>query len=175
MDIAQIVKERGGIRLDIACGAHKQDATWLGLDIQPLPGVDVVWDINVHPWPIPDDVAWMALASHIIEHIPTVVIDGGKTRFPFIEFMDEVWRIMKVGGQFAIAAPHGSSQGFLQDPTHCHALNETTFAYFDPDATDGSLLYNFYKPKPWQIKNLTWSPAANIEVVLVKREDIRRG
>lgn len=174
MDIAQLISDKGGIKLDIACGANKQDPSWIGLDIQPLPGVDIVWDLNTHPWPLPDECVLMAVAIHIIEHIPTVVIDSGRTRLPFVEFMNDVWRVMKVGGQFAIAAPHGSSQGFLQDPTHCHALNETTFAYFDPEATDGGLLYNFYRPKPWKIKSLSWSPAANIEAVLIKREDIQR-
>jgi len=158
-----------GILLDIACGASKQPG-YVGLDIQPLPGVDIVHDLNFHPWPLPDECVLRAIASHIIEHIPPVQITESGTRFPFIEFMNEVWRVMKVGGQFAIAAPHGSSQGFLQDPTHCNALNETTFAYFDPLETKANgFLYKFYRPKPWKIEYISWAPNANVEVVLVKR------
>jgi hypothetical protein len=85
--------------------------------------------------------------------------------------MDELWRVLKVGGEVALSLPHGSSQGYLQDPTHCNACNEATFAYFDPEEPNtGGLLWQFYKPKPWRIKYLSWNPAANIEVVLVKRE-----
>ncbi len=169
LQIAELLKNNSGIRLDIGCGANKQPH-FVGMDIQPLPGVDIVHDWNIHPWPLPNECAIMAMASHVIEHVPKVIIDGGKTRLPFIEFMDEVWRILKPDAEFAIACPHGSSQGFLQDPTHCNPLNEATFAYFDPlEPNTNGLLYNFYRPKPWRIKYLSWSPAANIEVILCKR------
>lgn len=163
------LEQLSGISLDIGCGANKQP-NFFGIDIQDLPGVDLIWDFNIIPWPLPDECALRAMASHIVEHVPPVSLENGKTRFPFIEFMDEVWRLLKVDGEFMIACPHGSSQGFLQDPTHCNALNEATWAYFDPyENNTGGMLYQFYKPKPWRIKYLSWSPAANIEVVLVKR------
>lgn len=167
MDIDRLLQEKGGIRLDIGCGANKQKG-FVGMDVQPLTGVDILHDWNQHPWPLPDDCVLQAIASHVVEHIPTVAWENGHTRLLFIEFMDEVWRIMKPGGQFAIAYPHGSSQGFLQDPTHCHALNETQWAYFDPLELNG-MLYAFYRPRPWKIESLSWNPAANVEVLLSKR------
>jgi hypothetical protein len=174
MDIDAILAERRGVRLDICCGANKQGPEWVGLDIQPLPGVDLVWDVNRHPWPIPDEAVIQAIASHVVEHIPACVITDSGTRFPFLEFMDEVWRILKPDAQFALAYPHGSSQGFLQDPTHCHAINETVWAYFDPlEPNTGGMLYKFYRPKPWKLVHLSWSPAANVEVILIKRRDDR--
>jgi len=170
MNISQLIAERGGIRLDIGCGQNKQKG-FVGMDVQEFPGItDVVWDWNVHPWPFPDESVLQAVASHVVEHIPTVALVDGRTRLPFIEFMDEVWRILKPAGQFAIAYPHGSSQGFLQDPTHCHALNETTWAYFDPlEPNTQGMLYKFYRPLPWKIEHLSWSPAANVEALLSKR------
>lgn len=135
------------------------------MDRQSLNGtVDVVHDWNDIPWPFPDESVLVAVASHVVEHINPA--DGG-----FLRWMDELWRIMRVGGEVALSLPHGSSQGYLQDPTHCNPCNEATFAYFDPEEPNtGGLLWQFYKPKPWRIKYLSWSPAANIEVVLVKRE-----
>lgn len=156
-----------GIRLDIGCGAHKQPG-WYGIDMQRLEGVDLVWDLNVHPWPLPDECATQAMASHIIEHIPKVAIDGqGKTRFPLVEFMNEVWRLLRQGCEFAIAAPYCYSQGFHQDPTHASAINEALFAYFDPDHA----FYQFYRPKPWMVKFINFNPSTNIEVVLIKRQE----
>lgn len=177
MDIDNLLQERSGIKLDIACGDHKQGPDWVGLDIRDLPGVDIVHDVNRHPWPLPDACVLMAVASHLIEHIPPVAVTAKGTVFPFVEFMDEVWRVLRYDGEFAVAYPHGSSQGFLQDPTHCNACNETTWAYFDPlEPTTGGALYRIYKPRPWRIKYLAWSPAANAEVVLVKRrEDVSYG
>lgn len=171
--IRLLLKEKGGIRLDIGAGQNKQGPNWIGLDIRDIPGItDIVHDVNVHPWPLPDECVSVAVCSHLVEHIPPVMITDQGTRFPFMEFMDEVWRVLKPDGEFAIACPHGASPGFLQDPTHCNSLNETTWAYFDPlEIKTQGMLYRFYRPKPWQIKSLNWEPSANIEVVLVKRRE----
>lgn len=163
----QLLERAGGIRLDIGCGANKQPG-FVGMDVLALPGVDIVHDINIHPWPLPDECALVAMCSHLVEHIPPVAIGANGTWFPFIAFMDEVWRVLKPEGQFAIVCPHGWSAGYLQDPTHCNAINENTWAYFCPEQADG-MLYSFYKPKPWRIENLFWNQAANIEVVLRKQ------
>ncbi len=155
-------KQKQGIRLDIGCGEHKNDG-FVGLDIRPLPGVDIVQDVEKYPWPLPDESVLTAVCSHVVEHI-------NPHKFGFVNFMDEVWRIMKPGGEFAISCPHGSSQGFLQDPTHCNSINESTWAYFDPfEQRTMGVLYNIYRPKPWRVKFLNWNPATNIEVILVKR------
>lgn len=164
----ELIAKAAGIRLDIGCGANKQ-ANFIGIDVQELPGVDIVHDVNIHPWPLPDECAILAMCSHLVEHIPPVSFKAnGRTWFPFIEFMNEVWRLLKPEGQFAISCPHGWSPGQLQDPTHCHMLNENTWAYFDPEAYDGNL-YRFYKPKPWKIESLFWDMSANMEVILRKR------
>lgn len=163
MTIEELLADKSGIQLDIGCGAAKQPG-FVGMDIQALPGVDVVHDWNVHPWPFPDGCALRAIASHVIEHVPPVAVTENGTRFPFMEFMDEVWRVLKPGGEFAIACPHGAGPLFLQDPTHCNAINETTWAYFEKTHP----FWQFYKPKPWRVKFINWNPALNIEVVLVK-------
>lgn len=161
--ILDLIREHEGIRLDIGCGANKNPG-FIGLDVRDEVGVDIVHDVNVHPWPLPDQCVLIAVASHLIEHIPPY-------NFGFINFMNEVWRIMKPGGEFAMVLPHGRSDGYLQDPTHCNPCNEATWAYFDPEH-GGGVLYNIYKPKPWRIKYLVWDPSANIEVVLVKRDEV---
>lgn len=167
MNIDKLLAEKAaGINLDIGCGANKQGDDWVGMDIRDLPGVDIVHDVNVHPWPLPDECVRLALTSHLIEHIPPVMVDRHGTWFPFMAFMDEVWRIMRVGGEFMSALPHGSSQRFIQDPTHCNMVNETTWDYFCPERKSG--LWHIYKPKPWRIKHLFANPAADIEVVLIK-------
>lgn len=167
-----LINRYQGISLDIACGANKQSG-FIGIDIRGLPNVDIQWDLLRIPWPLPSESVNRAICSHFIEHIPPVQITDKGTRFPFVEFMGEVWRVMRVGGEFAISFPHGSSQGFLQDPTHINACNENTFYYFDPDPEKkniGGALWRIYRPLPYQVKYLAWNPSANVEVVLVKRE-----
>jgi len=164
----KLFAEQAGINLDIGCGEGKQDG-YIGLDIRDLPGVDIIHDINIHPWPIPDNVVRNALASHIVEHVPPVAFIDGATRFLFVELMDEVWRIMRPGGSFAIVVPHAYSRGFAQDPTHINPCNEITWGYFAPGHPSG--LYNIYRPRPWRIKMLSWAVEANIEVLLEKVTD----
>lgn len=169
VDISALLKERSGIRLDIGGGDAPQ-AGFINLDIRPLPTVDIVWDFLQFPWPLPDDICLMAMASHVVEHIPPCVIDNGRTRWPFIEFMDEAWRVLKVGAEFAISMPYGYSPSYMQDPTHCNAINETRWAYFDPaEPNTAGNLWTIYKPKPWKLKFLSWAPDANIEVIMCKR------
>ena len=159
MNTTELLAERQGVMLDIGCGASKQ-AGFVGMDYQALPGVDIVHDWNVYPWPLPDESVLTAVASHVIEHVSP--IDGN-----FIRWMNEVWRVLQVDGQLAAVLPHGRSEGYLQDPTHCNPCNQMTFYYFDPEHP----LYKFYQPKPWRIEQLFWSPQANIEVVLRKVAD----
>lgn len=164
MTINELIAQQSGIRLDIGCGANKQEGGFIGMDIRDLPGVDIIHNVEVYPWPLPDECVLVAICSHLVEHI-------NPHNFGFINFMNEAWRVMKPGGEFFIVCPHGYSPGYLQDPTHCNALNETTWAYFDPEELKtGGLLYNIYQPKPWRIKHLRWSPIGNMEVVLVKRD-----
>jgi SAM-dependent methyltransferase len=165
--IEKVIKTRGGIQLDIGCGEGKQGPDWVGMDIQELPGVDIVHNFLEYPWPLPDESVIRAMASHVIEHVPP-------HDFGFINFMNEVWRVMKPDGQFAIAVPYATSKGMYQDPTHCNFCNENTWLYFDPlEDVAGGVLYKFYKPKPWKIMELHWNPTGNMEVLLAKRREDR--
>ena len=151
-------KYNQGIKLDIGCGANKQPG-FVGLDIQKLPGVDIIWDFEQFPFPLPDECCSTIMASHVVEHI-------NPAKFGFVNWMNEVWRIMKPRGTLLIAVPYAGSPGFWQDPTHINGVNEITFAYFDP--THPSKLYQFYKPKPWKMLDCIWSSVGNLEIILEK-------
>ena len=77
--------------------------------------------------------------------------------------MDEIWRILKVGGQLQLAMPYARSNGFWQDPTHVKTWNEATPEYFDPS----KYLYNIYKTKPFRIVMNSWQ-METLNVVLEK-------
>lgn len=159
-----LLERHSGIRLDIGGGSTPQEG-FVVMDIRPLPGVDIVHDCEDIPWPLPDECVIDAIASHLVEHI-------NPAKFGFINFMNEVWRIMKPGGKFWIATPYGASKGYYQDPTHCNPCIEATWLYFDPleQAGEGRL-YRIYEPKPWRISYLHWLPQANLEVMLIKRRE----
>jgi len=135
------------------------------MDIQALDGVDIVHDLNVHPWPVESESVEAAKAWHIVEHIPPVAVTERGTRRPFLEFMDEAWRVMRVGGRLDVETPHGASEGFLHDPTHCNPCDELTFEHFDPECRR----YRTYQPRPWRIVELRFARDGNLNVVLEKR------
>ena len=165
--ITDILKDNQfGIRLDLGCGENKQK-NFVGIDCRKLDGVDIVHDLEVFPYPLPDGCASLAIASHLVEHI-------NPHRGVFINFMNEIWGLLKPDGEFLIACPYAGSPGFFQDPTHVNNINEITWEYFDPIApvTKGGL-YQIYKPKPWKIKTGTcvWQTNGNLEVVMIKRRE----
>jgi len=132
------LNKKKGIMLDIGCGDNKQQG-FVGMDKRKLKGVDIVHDLEKFPYPLPDESCLTIVGSHIVEHIkPWLMID----------FMNELWRIMKPNGQLALAHPYGVNDLFVQDPTHCNACSERTWQYFDPKYP----LYGVYKPSPWSIE-----------------------
>lgn len=141
--------------LDLGCGGARRPG-FVGLDKRALPGVDIVHDLEKIPYPLPDSIVTTMVASHLVEHLKPWLM---------IEIFDEWWRIAKEDCQLAISMPYGYSEGFLQDPTHCNACNETTWQYFDPAFP----LYQIYRPKPWKIAfGPVYQVNGNLEVILAK-------
>lgn len=161
-----LIKKNQSVKIDLACGSNKQGKDWIGVDVRPLPGVDIVHDLETFPYPLPDECATTILCSHYIEHI-------NPAKFGFINFMNEVHRIMKPNGRFLISMPYSLSHGFVQDPTHVNPCNETTWGYFSPTHPSG--LYGIYTPKPWFIIANAFHTNGNMEVVLEKipSEDVK--
>ena len=191
--VKQIIEKNAMVRLDLACGQSKQKG-FIGMDVLPYPGVDIVHNATVFPWPIPSESIDMMVASHFLEHVPKTGVDprlsglidlliskkaitkqealkafGEHHVFSnFIGLLNEAWRVLKVEGQFAFVVPYYTSPGFAQDPTHTSMINEATMMYFDPEHE--SQLWNFYKPMPWKIEMQTFQGNGNMEVVISKRD-----
>lgn len=161
-DISVLLKKhKHGIKIDLGGGANPQPG-FLNIDMRDLPQVDIVQDLEIQPWPLPDGCAELVMASHLLEHI-------NPAKFGFIRFMDEIWRILKPGGQLMASFPYAGSPGYWQDPTHVNGITERTIAYFDPLEAGGHL-YRIYKPMPWKIVYNSWSCVGNMEIVLEKRK-----
>lgn len=102
--------------LDLGCGPKTKKPGAIGLDKRPAPHVDVVHDLNVYPYPFPDnEFDWIEM-SHIIEHIDRP-----------LHLMNEVHRIAKNGATIRIITPHYSSQLSYGDLEHFHHFGYITF------------------------------------------------
>jgi SAM-dependent methyltransferase len=155
-EIQALLDKNQGIHLDIGGGEHPQQG-FVNMDKRELPTVDIVHDLEVLPWPLPDECCLNVVGSHIWEHLEPSTS---------IQIMDEIWRVLKMDGVLALSMPYGWSAGYLQDPTHKNPCNENTWAYFDPEKP----LWGIYKPKPWHIEKgfPAWQSNGNMEVVMRK-------
>lgn len=123
------------IVVDLGCGFRKHPGA-LGVDIAPLPGVDVRADIT-RTLPFRDCSVDEVHASHVLEHLDDLV-----------SFLNEVYRICKPGGLVHFRFPHGSSSYITwKDPTHQRALFLDTLAYFDPYTPDGFLFHYYHRAR----------------------------
>ncbi|HOW27909.1 MAG TPA: methyltransferase domain-containing protein [Elusimicrobiota bacterium] len=111
--------------LDFGCGPKKTPGA-IGVDRFPAPTVDVVWDLDRHPYPFDTDSADRIVFSHILEHLNDPLLA-----------LQEACRISKPGGQIEVKTPHFSSLNAYSDLTHRHVLS--VYAFIRLQAVDMSL------------------------------------
>jgi hypothetical protein len=99
--------------LDLGCGRNKHDGAF-GVDARDVPGVDLVHDLDQHPWPLPSNQYTKVYCQDVIEHIDEIE-----------PFLLEIARISARGATIELRTPHFSSWYAYNDPTHRHA-----FGYF---------------------------------------------
>lgn len=155
--LRHLKNEYGQLWLDAGCGFNRQP-NCIGMDNREEAEPDVLHDLEDLPYPFPDDVFDRIIMSHVMEHLNPKLTN---------RIMNEMWRIMKVGGALMLAMPYAGSFGHYQDPTHIKPWNEATATYYDPTKP----LYQIYRPKPWHIEVNVWRMPGNIEIVLRKMSE----
>ena len=139
--------------LDIGCSDKKKPG-FIGLDNRFVDGVDIVHDLDNIPLPFNDGELYAINASHILEHIKP---------WKIFELMDELWRILEVGGGLDIRVPVGIS--YKLDPSHTIEFNHASFWYWDSRKP----MFKTYNPKPWKIIHTETVPE-EIRVILQKEK-----
>jgi len=130
------------VKIDLACGNNKRQG-FLGVDIVKTDSSDMVFDLNTYPWPIESDSVDEINCSHYIEHIPHDIHNPNDKRDGLIQFMDEVYRIMKKGGNATIIAPYYSSMRAVGDPTHVRYIAEFSFFYYNKQWREDNKLEHY--------------------------------
>jgi len=132
------------ISVDLGCGKDPKNpfnaSKLIGIDCQPLNENIYQCLIGFEPLPIGDSTVDCVTAYDFIEHIPRFAIQG-KPFNPFIETMNEIWRILKPNGQFFARTPAYPSAAAFQDPTHVNIITDQTVSYFAKrPCLDGSFI-----------------------------------
>lgn len=107
-------------KLDLGCGSSKKEG-YIGVDVLPLKGVDIVHSLIQFPYPFEDnsiDEIWM---DNVLEHLPNPV-----------RVVEELHRICKPNAKVTICVPYFRSLYAFIDPTHVNFFSVQWFNYFDP-------------------------------------------
>jgi len=103
-----VENENSFVALDIGCGREPANPfkapIVYGIDIREgVPNIRNA-DLVVEPIPFPDSTIDYLTAYDFIEHVPRVIYLP-KRRFPFVELMNEVYRVLKTEGIFLSHTP----------------------------------------------------------------------
>jgi len=107
-------------KLNLGSGSDIKEG-WINVNIVPLPGVDVVHDIEKLPLPFADNSVSEVLCRDILEHVE------------YLPVLKDIHRILAPGGRVHIRVPHFTSRNNFTDPTHKKRFAVTTFDYFAKD------------------------------------------
>lgn len=111
--------------LNIGCGnkpwSSSPEDFWINVDIQALPGVDIVHDC-CKPLPFENGEFDYVLADNFLEHLA----------YPDnVHCINEIDRVLKVGGICTIIVPRFPSPGSVQDPGHVSFYTERSALYWN--------------------------------------------
>lgn len=105
-------------RLNLGCGRYPKRGA-INVDRIAAPGVDVVHDLDVLPWPFDDNTFQLVSAIQVFEHVDDPV-----------GFMCESWRVLRPGGELYLTVPHWQSENSHTDPTHRRHCTPHTWDYW---------------------------------------------
>lgn len=136
--------------LDLGCGDHPRNpyarGNVFGTDIRQLShetATIVAVNHTSEKLPFSDSYFDSVSAFDFLEHIPRTLTDAsGGMRFPFVELMNEVYRVLIDGGRFYAVTPCYPSPKAFADPTHINIIADTTHEYFTGEENTGRL-YGF--------------------------------
>lgn len=122
--------------LDLGCGPNPKNP----FNADEVFGIDVREDLDagikradliIEPIPFEDASFEYVTAHDFLEHVPRVIYVPHR-RNAFVEVMNEVYRVLKVGGLFLSFTPAYPNPEAFRDPTHVNIITDQTFqAYFD--------------------------------------------
>lgn len=127
----------GTRHLDIGCGRSPRNPfghdKLFGVDILEQPGEGFDYrkvNVVIDPLPYVDSSFDSVSAYDFIEHVPRIAIIDGVSQFPFINLMNNIYRVLKPGGVFFAVTPCYPRLDAFTDPTHVNFITKKTHTYF---------------------------------------------
>ena len=108
----------------------------IGIDLEGVGQENLNCRIGIEPIPIRESSIDYVTAYDFVEHVPRVVYYEGEWINPFINMMNDIWKILKPGGIFYAETPAYPHAEAFQDPTHVNIVTENTINYFTGSVPD---------------------------------------
>lgn len=133
--------------LDLGCGLDPKNPfkaeEVFGIDIRTCSNPNVrVADLNIENIPFENNFFEFVTAFDFIEHVPRIIYAPNR-RFPFIELMNEIHRVLKPGGSFFSLTPAFPRSPAWRDPTHVNIITEQTFPLYFCEPQNMAKIYGF--------------------------------
>ncbi len=133
--------------LDIGCGINPRNF----FNAEEVYGIDVRDDLDkkiyradlvIEPIPFADNFFDFVTAHDFLEHVPRIIYNPSR-RNPFVELMNEIWRVLKPNGKFLSFTPAFPHAPAFRDPTHVNIITDETFPIYFDDKTRAASMYGF--------------------------------
>lgn len=141
--------------LNLGCG-NKDYPNCVNVDLRETFITHFLWDLNVTPYPFPDNRFICVYAQDIIEHLDNI-----------IPVMNEIHRILEPEGKVHIRTAAWDTAQSYNDPTHKHWFTPDSFDFFDPNTVWGQK-YLHYTPHKYTVL-VKRKSGDELEFVLEKR------
>lgn len=139
--------DSGSNSLDLGCGIMPKNpfncSNVKGIDIAGSEARSNIITANLFTESIPfeSDSFDYVTAYDFIEHVPRFALDNKLLRYPFIDLVSEIHRVLAPKGLFYSHTPAFPFKQAFQDPTHLNIITEDTFPYY--------FCLNKYNTHPW--------------------------
>lgn len=94
------------------------------LDIEPSSSPDIVWDLNITPWPLDSNAFIEVHAYEVLEHL------GRQGDWKaFFDHFYEIWRVLQPSGHLFATCPDLTSPWLWGDPGHTRAITRESLTF----------------------------------------------
>ena len=137
--------------LNLGAGNH----IWKGaVNHDHRPEIDIAHDLNVLPWPWPDESFDAIGASSVFEHL----------QINLVQALDECWRILRSKGTVRVKVPYWKHDNAYADPTHRWRYSLRSFDVFNPQTKLGHTQCKWAFAEPPKLNDQKSSIIATLRV-----------